>query len=217
MEIVYQRHWMEDVTRALNALSYDDSSSDKTLLENIYSELHAMASNKMAGEASAHTLQATALVNEAYLRLAGNGQTWENRRHFFGAASEAMRRVLVDAARRRTAAKRGGGKRDETLDEEAYVLPVGDERVLEIHEVLDELERKDAMKAQIVKLRFFVGLTHKEIAELFEVSDSTDTTSGNGEPGALHGLTSSSNKGREYFAKACSKVKVEGKPLIRFP
>ncbi|NCF93989.1 MAG: RNA polymerase subunit sigma, partial [Verrucomicrobiaceae bacterium] len=128
---------MEDVTRALNALSYDDSSSDKTLLENIYSELHAMASNKMAGEASAHTLQATALVNEAYLRLAGNGQTWENRLHFFGAASEAMRRVLVDAARRRTAAKRGGGKRDETLDEEAYVLPVGDERVLEIHEVLD--------------------------------------------------------------------------------
>lgn len=169
----YQRHRMEDVTRALNALSDGDSSSDKTLLESIHRELHAMASNKMAGEASSHTLQATALVNEAYLRLAGNGQSWENRRHFFGAASEAMRRVLVDGARRRTAAKRGGVERDETLDEEAYVLPAGDERVLEIHEVLDDLEREDAMKAQIVKLRFFVGLTHKEIAELFDVSERT--------------------------------------------
>ena len=105
MVTVYQRHPMEDVTRALNALSDGDSSSDKTLLESIHRELHAMAANKMAGEASSHTLQATALVNEAYLRLAGNGQSWENRRYFFGAASEAMRRILVDAARRRTAAK----------------------------------------------------------------------------------------------------------------
>ena len=164
---------MHEVTRALNAISYDDSSSDRALLESIYSELHAMAANKMAHEATANTLQATALVHEAYLRLAGNGQNWENRRHFFGAASEAMRRVLVDGARRRTAAKRGGGERDETLNEEAYVLPVGDERVLEIHEVLDELEEEDPMKAQIVKLRFFVGLTHKEIAELFDVSERT--------------------------------------------
>ena len=164
---------MHEMTRALNALAYDDSSSDRTLLDFIYSELHAMASNKIANEPTAHTLQATALVNEAYLRLAGNDQKWENRRHFFGAASEAMRRVLVDGARRRTAAKRGGSGRDETLHEEEYILSVGDERVLEINEVLDDLEREDPMKAQIVKLRFFVGLTHKEIAESFDVTERT--------------------------------------------
>ena len=119
---------LDDVTRALNALSYDDSSSGTALLEFIHNELHAMAANKMAYEPTAHTLQATARVNETYLRLAGDNQNWENRRHFFGAASEAMRRILVDAARRRSTAKRGGGKRDETLDEEAYVLPVADQQ-----------------------------------------------------------------------------------------
>jgi RNA polymerase sigma factor (TIGR02999 family) len=117
--------------------------------------------------------QPTALVNEAYLRLVGNDGDWENRRHFFGAASEAMRRILVDGARRRAAEKRGRGELDTTLNEDLHALPVPDERVLQIHEVLDQLEREDTMKAQIVKLRFFVGLKHREIGELVDLNEKT--------------------------------------------
>ena len=164
---------MDDVTRMLNAVSDGDSSQEKTLMAAIYDELRTMAGRKMAREQQGNTLQPTALVNEAYLRLVGNARDWKNRRHFFGAASEAMRRILVEAARKRSAAKRGGGQKDTMFEDEVHLLPAPDERVLEIHEVLDELERVDEMKAQIVKLRFFVGLKHREIAELLEVSDKT--------------------------------------------
>jgi RNA polymerase sigma factor (TIGR02999 family) len=164
---------MDDVTRALNAVSDGDSSQQRALLESIYAELHTMAARKMALENPGYTLQPTALVSEAYLRLAGNDKDWKNRRHFFGAASEAMRRILVEAARRRTAAKRGSGQKDTMFNDEEHNLPVPDERILEIHEVLDELEREDELKARIVKLRFFVGLKHREIAELLEISDKT--------------------------------------------
>jgi RNA polymerase sigma factor (TIGR02999 family) len=166
---------MDDVTRVLNAVSQGDSSQQNALLESIYAELHAMAARKMAQEHHGYTLQPTALVNEAYLRLAGNDREWQNRRHFFGAAAEAMRRILVEAARKRAAAKRGGGQKDTMFEDENenHNLLVPDERVLEIHEVLDELEREDEIKARIVKLRFFVGLKHREIAELLEISDKT--------------------------------------------
>lgn len=161
---------MEDVTRVLNAMSVGDQSGSDELLASIYAELRRMAAGKMAGERSGHTLQATALVNEAYLRLAGGAGDWANRRHFFGAASEAMRRILVENARRRAADKRAGVKTD--LNEEIHELPQ-DEKLLQVHEVLDELEAEDPLKARIVKLRFFVGLGHDEIAALLDVNEKT--------------------------------------------
>ena len=164
---------MDDITRILNSLGKGDTAAESELLEIIYAELHAMAAGKMVRERPGHTLQATALVNEAYLRLAGSGQDWQNRRHFFGAASEAMRRILVEAARKRSRDKRGGGQEAEPLDEEHHQLPARDERLLLIHEVLGGLEAEDPGKAQIVKLRYFVGLTHTEIGELLGINERT--------------------------------------------
>jgi RNA polymerase sigma factor (TIGR02999 family) len=134
-----------------------------------------MAAGKMANERAGHTLQATALVNEAYLRLIGNDQSWENRRHFYGAASEAMRRILIENARRKQAEKRGSGVADTEFRESVHDLPVDDGKLLEVHEVLDELQAENPKLAEVVKLRFFVGLTVPEIAELHEVSERTIT------------------------------------------
>ncbi len=132
-----------------------------------------MAGAKMAHERSGHTLQATALVNEAYLRLVGDDRSWENRKHFFGAASEAMRRILIDSARRKKAAKHGGDAELVAFDDALHGLPLDDDKLLEVHEVLDQLEEEDAQKAQIVKLRFFVGLTLDEIAQIYDLSQRT--------------------------------------------
>lgn len=165
---------MNDVTRVLNAMAAGDESGSAELLAAIYDELRRMAAAKMAGERSDHTLQATALVHEAYLRLAGDGANWENRRHFFGAASEAMRRILVENARRRAAEKRGGGQAATALDEELHGGSTSeDDKLLQVHEVLDELEAEDELKAKIVKLRFFAGLGHDEIAALLELNEKT--------------------------------------------
>jgi RNA polymerase sigma factor (TIGR02999 family) len=127
----------------------------------------------MAHERSDHTLQATALVNEAYLRLFGNSQPWKNRRHFYGASSEAMRRILIESARRKQAEKRGSGRPDTEFHDSVHGPPDADEKLMEIHEVLDELEAEDPQKAQIVKLRCFVGLTIPEIAKLLEIGERT--------------------------------------------
>jgi RNA polymerase sigma factor (TIGR02999 family) len=132
-----------------------------------------MAAGKMAGERSGHTLQATALVNEAWLRLADSEPSWENRRHFFGAASEAMRRILVENARRRAAEKRGGGLAATALDEELHGAASEDDKLLQVHEVLDALDAEDPLKAKIVKLRFFAGLGHDEIAALLDLNEKT--------------------------------------------
>jgi len=165
---------MNDVTRVLNALAMGDDAGSADLLASIYAELRKMAAGRMAGEHSDQTLQATALVHEAYLRLVGSEGTWENRRHFFGAASEAMRRILVENARRRAAAKRGGGNAMTALDEEVHGLPnPADDKLVQVHEVLDELEAEDPLKARIVKLRFFAGLGHDEIAALLELNERT--------------------------------------------
>ncbi|WP_367871123.1 ECF-type sigma factor [Luteolibacter sp. Populi] len=161
---------MEDLTRVLNAMASGDESGSEQLMASIYAELRRMAAGKMAGERSDHTLQPTALVNEAYLRLAGGAGDWASRRHFFGAASEAMRRILVENARRRAAQKRAGDRT--LLDEEVHDLPQ-DEKLLQVHEVLDELEAQDPLKAKIVKMRFFVGLGHEEIAALLELNEKT--------------------------------------------
>ena len=165
---------MEDLTRALNALSAGDESLAGEVASAIYAELRRMAAGRMAGERSDHTLQPTALVHEAYLRLAGPDAHWDNRRHFFGAAAEAMRRILVENARRRAAAKRGGKRVDEPLDEHlGHLAAPDDERLLQVHEVLDQLESEDQLKARIVKLRIFAGLGHDEIAALLGLSERT--------------------------------------------
>jgi len=165
---------MNDITRVLNAMAAGGDSGSAELLETIYAELRKMAAARMAGERSGHTLQPTALVHEAYLRLAGGDPHWVNRRHFFGAAATAMRRILVDNARRRAAEKRGGGGQATVLDEEIHGLaPDADERLLQIHEALDRLEAEDPLKANIVKLRFFAGLDHHETAALLEINEKT--------------------------------------------
>ena len=133
-----------------------------------------MAASKMAHEAPGQTLQATALVHEAWLRLGADGQpTWENRSHFFAAASEAMRRILVENARRKLRLKRGGGQERVDLEESAIAGPAEDEKIIQVHEAVETLAREDPQKAEIVKLRFFVGLGHDEIAALLGVNEKT--------------------------------------------
>jgi RNA polymerase sigma factor (TIGR02999 family) len=164
---------MEEVTRWLNQST--DSSEDEEMFVMLYAELRKIAGARMAGEREGHTLSATALVNEAWLRLQKSmPEEWRDRKQFYGAAAEAMRRILVEAARRRLASKRGGAGEDDPLDEEIHVFAsLVDERLLGIDEVLDRLEKEDEMKGRIVKLRFFGGMKHDEIAALLEVSEVT--------------------------------------------
>lgn len=165
---------MENVTRIINSLGDSENPADRSaLLDAIYRELRTMAASKMANERPDHTLQPTALVNEAYLRLVGSDQTFQNRRHFYASASEVMRRILVDSARRRTAAKRGGNQENTVFDEHLHPPELPDERVLLIHDALEKLQLEDELNALIVKLRFFVGLNHVETAELLELNEKT--------------------------------------------
>src|SRR5262245_20964166 len=128
----------------------------------------------MAHQAPGHTLQPTALVHEAWLRLGGDDQpAWQNRAHFLSAAAEAMRRILVETARRKLRLKRGGRVERVELQESVIEVPVKDEKILQVHEALDVLAIEDPEKAQIVKLRFFVGLNHGEIAALLGVNEKT--------------------------------------------
>lgn len=161
----------EEVTRLLNAVQDGESDASEGLMELVYGELRKMAAGRMANERAGHTLQATALVNEAWMRLSEHG--WKNRRHFFAAASEAMRRVLIDHARKRNREKRGSGVVPEQLEESRIEGVDEDERLLKVHEALDQLSIEDAYKAEIVKMRFFVGLSHIEIGEILEVSEKT--------------------------------------------
>ncbi len=160
-----------DFTRWLNAST---ESRDDELFAGLYTELKRIAGARMAGERSDHTLNATALVHEAWLRLEKTApDQWRNRKHFFAAVSEAMRRILVEAARRRLAAKRGGDKASIPEDEVNILAPIPDDRLLAVHEVLDQLEQEDEMKSRIVKLRFFGGMNNDEIAALLEVNEKT--------------------------------------------
>jgi RNA polymerase sigma factor (TIGR02999 family) len=147
----------------------------EALLAAVYGELRQMAGKRMQGERPDHTLQPTALVHEVYLRLGGvDSQRWENRRHFFGAAAEAMRRILVDAARSRARLKRGGPEAQRIEFEESQIAaPVEDERILLVHDALDRLAAENEPMAQIVKLRFFVGLSNSEIASLLGIGERT--------------------------------------------
>jgi RNA polymerase sigma factor (TIGR02999 family) len=156
---------MNDVTRILSAMEQGDTKAAGELLPLVYQELRRIAAHKMAGEASGHTLQATALVHEAWLRLAASQeQSWQNRAHFFGAAAEAMRRILVEHARRKQSLKRGGAVGQEELYETALVLAAAPDELLAVHEALDALAREDPPSAELVKLRYFVGMTMEEAA-----------------------------------------------------
>jgi RNA polymerase sigma factor (TIGR02999 family) len=157
---------MSDVTHILAAIDAGDPHAADQLLPLVYEELRKLAAQRLAREAPGQTLQPTALVHEAYLRLVDveQAQHWNSRGHFFGAAAEAMRRILVDRARRKAAHRHGGHTRRLDLD---HVAPATDDRfqeLLDLDEALSELERHDAAAAQLVKLRYFAGLSHQEAA-----------------------------------------------------
>ena len=162
---------MNEVTRILSAFDQGDPHAAEQLLPLVYDELRKLAAQKLAQEMPGQTLQATALVHEAYLRLVDHReQQWNSRGHFFAAAAEAMRRILVEQARRRNAAKRGGRAHRQELDESAIAAPEPAVDVLALHEALERLENVDPASANLVKLRFFAGLTMSEAAEALAMS-----------------------------------------------
>src|SRR5215469_4448862 len=153
---------MSELTTLLNNAAGGDPVSLNQLYDLVFAELRAIAAHKMTSERPDHTLQPTALVNEAYLRLGSSkGFKFENRAHFFAAAAEAMRRILVDNARRHGQLKRGGDQERVELNETRIAAPVEDEKLLLVDEALDALTREDPVKAEVVKLRYFVGLKHE--------------------------------------------------------
>ena len=164
---------MSDVTKLLKGAADGDTVSLNQLYEQVYSELRAMALQKMAAENPGHTLQATALVNEAYLRL-GRGVQFENRAHFFGAAAEAMRRILIERARRRLAIKRGAGAEVVDLDGLEIASPVADDdRLLALNAALEKFAAIDPQKADLVKLRYFVGLNFEDASAALGIAVPT--------------------------------------------
>lgn len=161
-----------EVTQLLGAWSGGDEEALDRLFPLIYDDLRRVARNRLRGEGPEPTFQATALVNEAYLRLAGMGVEWTGRVHFFAVAASAMRRILVDRARRRHAKKRGAGEKDVSL-EEVDVAQQSSETLLALDQSLEALAAFDARKARVVELRFFAGLTIDETAEVLSVSHTT--------------------------------------------
>src|SRR6516162_5686185 len=164
----------QHVTEPLQAAQAGEPGAAEQLLAVVYEELHGLARARMAHLPPGQTLQPTALVHEVYLRLADrNDLTWESRRHFFITAARGMRDILVEQARRKAGPVRGGGRRREELDEACAVLEPPAENVLAVHEALEELEKQDPVKAKIVLLRYFSGLTMDETADLLGLSAST--------------------------------------------
>jgi RNA polymerase sigma factor (TIGR02999 family) len=168
---------MSEATRIFDVCRESGMEVPEDVFAAVYTELRRLAAGKMALEQGPQTLQPTALVHEAWIRLYGNGNpTFQNRQHFFGAAAEAMRRILVDRARAKQALKRGGGaiRVDmERIDSEVSVQPDKDEMLIQIHEALADLAAEDPREAEIVKLRFFAGMTDLEIAAALEINERT--------------------------------------------
>ncbi|MCL5280819.1 MAG: sigma-70 family RNA polymerase sigma factor [Planctomycetes bacterium] len=166
---------MSDVTRILNAIERGDAKATDELLPLVYEELRLLAAQKLSLEPPGQTLQATALVHEAYLRLVGHeGHGWDSKGHFFKAAAEAMRRILIDNARRKKSLKRGAGRRPVDLEE----FPAADDasqaqEILALDEALAKLARQDPLKADLVKLRYFAGLTIEQAAQALGISHAT--------------------------------------------
>jgi RNA polymerase sigma factor (TIGR02999 family) len=167
---------MSDVTRILSAIEQGDAKAAQELLPLVYDELRQLAAQRLAQEKAGHTLQATALVHEAYLRLVGDsGQAtgFANRRHFFAAAAEAMRRILVESARRKRRLKHGGGRQREDLDPDLLCAVEPDEDVIALDGALTRFAEKHPVQARLVELRYFAGLTGHEAAALVGISPST--------------------------------------------
>jgi RNA polymerase sigma factor (TIGR02999 family) len=166
---------MNDVTRILSDLARGDPQAAGQLLPLVYDELRKLAASRLAAEDPGNTLSATALVHEAYLRLVGPGDAarWDNRGHFFAAAAEAMRRLLVEQARRKKRQKRGGGRHRVQLEVAESVVQAPSEDLLALDEALTRLTAHDPIKAEVVKLRFFAGLSMPEIAESLSLSLAT--------------------------------------------
>ncbi len=166
---------MSDATLLLSAAERGDSAAAEQLLEVVYEELRRLATSKMAREAPGHTLQPTALVHEAWLRLMGaKNPKFENRAHFFSAAAEAMRRILIERARRKLTQRHGGGcERVDLLEGQELAAPDADQQLLAVHEVLDKLASEHPLQAEVVKLRYFAGMTNEEIAQVLGISVGT--------------------------------------------
>lgn len=172
----FGRPTLKELTLVLNSLDRGDASAAAALLPLVYDELRQLAAARLARESAAHTLQPTALVHEVWLRLGADAQPrWESRAHFFGAAAEAMRRILIDAARRRHAQRHGGGLVAVELSGAAAELnaPHRDAELLAVHEAVDRLAEIDARAAEVVKLRYFAGLSFAETAEVLKISPIT--------------------------------------------
>jgi RNA polymerase sigma factor (TIGR02999 family) len=162
---------MNAISQVLNAIQGGDPHAAERLLPLVYDELRKLAARKLVHEKPGQSLQPTALVHEAYLRVVGSAEPrWDGRGHFFAAAAEAMRRILVDHARRRAARKRGGGARRVEWDDGFAVADGPDENLLALDEALGELEQHDGQAARLVKLRYFSGLTHQQAAEALGLS-----------------------------------------------
>jgi len=165
---------MTDVTRILNAIERGDPRATEELLPLIYDELRLLAAQKLAKEPPGQTLQATALVHEAYIRLIGaEGQNWDGHGHFFAAAAEAMRRILVENARRKRSSKRGGDRQKIGLDAVDFALEEPSEDLIALDEALTKLSDTDPRMAELVKLRYFAGLTIEQVARLQGISRRT--------------------------------------------
>src|SRR5882672_4276649 len=165
---------MSDVTRILGAIEKGDPVAADELLPLVYHELRKLAACKMANEAPGQTLQPTALVHEAWLRLTRNENAkWDSRAHFFGAAAEAMRRILIENARRKRALRHGGGQQRLDIQDVEIAAGTKDEELLAVNDALEKFAALDQQKAELVKLRYFAGLTIEEAAQLLGISAAT--------------------------------------------
>lgn len=165
---------MSDATLLLTAVEQGDPLASEKLLDLVYHELRRLAAFKMSQQAAGQTLQPTALVHEAWLRLVGaHNPTFKNRSHFFSAAAEAMRHILIDRARRKQTQRHGGGFERVDLDNVALAAPSTDDQLLAVNEALDKFALQHPLQAELVKLRYFAGMTNEEVAQLLEISIST--------------------------------------------
>jgi RNA polymerase sigma factor (TIGR02999 family) len=165
---------VSDVTRVIEAIQQGDPKAADELLPLVYEELRKLAASKMANEAAGNTLQPTALVHEAWLRLVGDqNPKFGGRAHFFAAAAEAMRRILIDRARRKRSLRHGGGQARVDIEQLDLASPDADAQLLALNEALNKLAAQDPVEAELVKLRYFVGLTVDEAASLLEISPRT--------------------------------------------
>jgi RNA polymerase sigma factor (TIGR02999 family) len=165
---------MSDITLVLDAINKGESQASEELLPLVYNELRNLAAARMLHESAGQTLQPTALVHEAWLRLVGSGQrTWQNRAHFFAAAAEAMRRILIERARRKSRLKRGGGQALLDIADFDVAAAMPEEKIVLINDALEEFKAEDPEKAQVVMLKFFAGLTNEQVAEILNVNERT--------------------------------------------